>query len=154
MGIQITGIQTTEPSRQERIRVNTDLNALTQVLEWFEQFNPPALPNAVWLQCQLALAEGFTNAVRHAHKGKSSDTPIDIEVTCSPHSIELRIWDSGEAFDMEKNLALPQAQEPEPEGGWGLSLLQKIADVLLYTRTEHQQNCLLIVKQYPCDLNT
>jgi len=47
------------------LQVNTDMNSLTKVLDWFEQLQDLSLPNEVWFQFQLALAEGFTNAVRH-----------------------------------------------------------------------------------------
>jgi len=51
--------------KQISLQVNTDVNALTLVLEWFEQLQDLSLPNEVWFQFQLALAESFTNAVRH-----------------------------------------------------------------------------------------
>ncbi|MDX2213256.1 MAG: anti-sigma regulatory factor [Oculatellaceae cyanobacterium bins.114] len=136
------------------LRTNTDLHALAQVLAWFDQFNHSTIPHSVWLQCQLALAEGFTNAVRHAHKGQPSDTVIDIEVVVLEGCLEIRIWDFGAGFDLEKTLArLSKDVNHEAEGGRGLKLMHRMADVLSYTRTPDQRNCLLIIKKYQTTVN-
>lgn len=127
----------------------SDLKALDQVLSWFDQFNQPTIPKKAWLQCQLALAEAFTNAVRHAHKELPTNIPIDIELTLFPQSLELRIWDQGPPFDLEQRLQkLEQEVDVRAGGGRGIVILQKIADKLSYTRTSDHRNCLLIVKIY------
>ncbi|MFB8788458.1 MAG: anti-sigma regulatory factor [Potamolinea sp.] len=130
-------------------QVPSDLKALEQVLLWFDQLNQPSIPRKIWLQCQLALAEGFTNAVRHAHKELPPTTPIDIEVTLFPHCLEMRIWDQGPPFDLEQWL---RDYEKRPEntggGGRGIVILKKIADKLSYTRMDDNRNCLLFVKNY------
>lgn len=130
-------------------QVPSDLKALDQVLSWFDQFNQPSIPKKAWLQCQLALAEAFTNAVRHAHKELPTNIPIDIELTLFPQSLELRIWDQGPPFDLEKRLQqMEQEVDVGSGGGRGIVILQKIADKLSYTRTDDHRNCLLIVKLY------
>ena len=48
--------------------VPSDLLCLGEVLGKYEEVKPEFINQRVWLECQLALAEGFTNAVRHAHK--------------------------------------------------------------------------------------
>ncbi len=127
----------------------SDIKALEDVLSWFDQLNQPSIPKKVWLQCQLALAEGFTNAVRHAHKGLPTDTVIDLEVSVYPHSLELRIWDQGPPFDLDKWLqAHEQRADANAGGGRGIKILQKIADKLSYTPMDDNRNCLLMVKHY------
>lgn len=144
----VSGIQL-EPTQVVRTQVSTNLQLLKQVLDWFNQFDHQGIPRSVWLQCQLALAEGFTNAVRHAHSGKPAETPIEIEVTCKPQTIELRIWDYGSGFDLEKRLhMLPEPKNQETGGGRGLKIIQQTADVFSYTAVDDQRNCLLIVKKY------
>ncbi len=131
---------------QVRTQVKTDLNSLGQVLSWFEQLACPVLPRTIWLQCQIALAEAFTNAVRYAHRSKPADTPIEIEVTFNRTTLEIRIWDYGAEFDLENFLQKAPLVPEQAEGGRGLRLMEKIADGLAYWRTEDQRNCLLIVK--------
>lgn len=126
----------------------SDLKVLDKVLLWFDQLNQPSIPKKVWLQCQLALAEAFTNAVRHAHKYCSSDVTIDVEVTLFSESLEMRIWDHGAPFDLEQRLKNTEIVNQNVEGGRGLAILDQIADDLSYRRTEDNRNCLLIVKHY------
>lgn len=138
-----------EPSKKVKTLVRTDLGLLAQVLSWFDQFKHPTLPHTVWLQCQLALAEGFTNAVRHAHQDKSSEIPIEIEVSTRSQAIEIRIWDEGSGFDLERSLkTVPAFVDLLAEGGRGLKIIEKTADVFSYTRTLDHRNCLLIIRNY------
>jgi serine/threonine-protein kinase RsbW len=86
------------------LQVNTDLSGLAQVLEWFDQLETLQIPKAVWWKCRLALGEGFTNAVRHAHKHLPMETPITLETIVFPSRIEIRIWDYGEPFNLEEKM--------------------------------------------------
>jgi serine/threonine-protein kinase RsbW len=131
-------------------QAKTDLAELSQVLAWFDNFTESLLPEITFMQCQILLAEGFTNAVRHAHKNYPSHTPIDIEVVMLPQQIEIRIWDYGQPFDMGQKLeSLPARIDTESTGGRGLKLLMLMSGQLSYFRTEDDRNCLLITKQIP-----
>ncbi len=122
---------------------------LAQVLAWFDQFYQPMVPQSIWLECRLALAEGFTNAVRHAHYGKPSATPIEIELILRPDAIELNIWDYGTGFDLETWLKqLPESTDSESAGGRGLKIIQQTADLFSYRAVDQQRNCLCIVKNF------
>lgn len=128
-------------------QARTALDDLTQILAWFDQLACDDISARIWLECQLALSEGFTNAVRHAHREMSVDTPIDIEVTFCAQGFEIRIWDHGPPFDLEQILKqLPDQIYEESEGGRGLKIITMIADQITYTRTADQRNCLLIKK--------
>ena len=132
-----------------QLQVNTACNALGQVLSWFDELKQPTIPQRIWLECQTALAEGFANAVDHAHHQLPSSTPITIEVTIFTYSIEIRVWDCGAAFDLEKQLQqLPDEIDKMAERGRGLSIIQQITDYLSYTRTPDNRNCLLLIKSY------
>ncbi|HEY9610297.1 glycosyltransferase family 2 protein [Allocoleopsis sp.] len=132
-----------------QLQVNTEPKDLSQVLSWFEQLPHLSIPTNVWLECQTALAEGFDNAVRHAHKGLLPETPIHIEVIIFTQSLEMRIWDYGPDFDFEGHLQQMSDEVDEmAEGGRGLGIMQQIADYLSYTRTTDNRNCLLIIKSY------
>jgi len=96
------------------LQVNTDLNALTRVLEWFEQLKDLSLPNEVWWKFQLALAEGFTNAVRHAHKNLPVETPVQLEIMVFNGRLELKVWDCGPYFDFDAKLKETLAADRKP----------------------------------------
>jgi serine/threonine-protein kinase RsbW len=134
-------------------KVNGDLKALDQLLHDFDQLYQPWIPKKDWLQCQLALAEGFTNAVRHAHRHLPPEIPIEVEIVLSQQNMEVRIWDYGSPFDLDGFLKDVARQNDQLAGhGQGLVILQKIAARLSYTRAKGDRNCLLIVKQFSLDL--
>lgn len=135
--------------QQEHLMVKSELRLLNQVQEWFEQFCLQHLSQLGWSKTQLdrlnlALAEGFTNAVRHAHHALPPETTIEIKVYLWIDRLEIRIWDYGKPFD-------PDAiAEPAPGtlqvGGYGWFLLRRLADHVVYERGVDGRNCLLIVK--------
>jgi serine/threonine-protein kinase RsbW len=134
---------------ENHFQVQTDLKALDRILSWFEQLKQPQIPQEIWLRCSLALAEGFTNAVRHAHKNHASDVPIDMQVKIADDTIEIRIWDYGPPFDLEDKLSkMPAQEQNHTEGGRGLQLIQQTTDCFSYTRMPDNRNCLLLVKFY------
>ncbi len=145
-----TRVMTLKLLEAKRIRVHSSLNALNQVLTWFDGFAHSFIPQSIWLQCQLVLAEGFTNAVRHAHKNQPPDTPIEIEVTILDDHLTISIWDYGPENNLGNVIdTLSQEMDQSAEGGRGLKLMKKIADDLSYRRDGSQRNCLVFTKQYP-----
>ncbi|MFB8787822.1 MAG: anti-sigma regulatory factor [Potamolinea sp.] len=131
----------------ERLQVNSDLTVQAQVQKWFEQLclNYISHINSSerqFYRLNLALAEGFSNAVRHAHQELPSETTIEIELAIRDKLIEIRIWDYGKPFNPD---ILP---EPAPgtlcEGGYGWFLLRRLADKVVYERCHDGRNCLLI----------
>ncbi|QIZ70914.1 ATP-binding protein [Oxynema aestuarii] len=136
--------------KQEYLTVESDLTVLTKVQQWFDRFCFQHNFQRYWSENQLyslklALTEGFTNAVRHAHEELPLATPIEIEMTLWDDRLEMRIWDRGEPFNPD---ALP---EPLPgtlqEGGYGWFLLRRLADRVIYERCSDGRNCLCIVKE-------
>ncbi len=133
------------------LQVPTDLNALTQVVQWFNcieaQVKHIQASPLFWMQLQTILMEGVTNAIRHAHWDQPIATPVDIEVQVLDHHLELRIWDHGAPFDLSKKLSeIPEIIDPMQPGGRGLRLIEKMSDQFSYTRSSDDRNCLLIVK--------
>jgi serine/threonine-protein kinase RsbW len=135
--------------QQDHLTVKSELKLLNQVQQWFETFCLQNLPQLGLSEIQLyrlnlALAEGFTNAVRHAHHALPPETTIEIDVSLWIDRLEIRIWDHGKPFN-------PDAiAEPEPGtlqvGGYGWFLLRRLVDNVVYERGADGRNCLLIVK--------
>lgn len=135
--------------RNIKIEVPSDLMALDEVLLQFNQIDRNFISVRDWLQCRLALAEGFTNAVRHAHKNLPRDTPIRIEVFLNQTTMKIQIWDYGPAFNLHNFIAERVKENADwLASGRGIPIINKISDRLDYYRTEQQQNCLLIVKKF------
>ena len=135
--------------RSIKIEVPSDLKALNRVLIQFNQIYQDFIPVRDWLQCRLALAEGFTNAVRHAHKDLPTSIPIEIEVLLKETAMEIKIWDYGAAFDLKAFIAEKSRQQDDwLASGRGLPILNKISDCLEYHRTKQDRNCLVIVKKF------
>ncbi|MEG3895711.1 MULTISPECIES: ATP-binding protein [unclassified Microcoleus] len=93
-----------QPIQKISLQVNTDIKAVAQVLSWVEQLEYLPIPEAVFQQCKLAAIEGFTNAVRHAHKNLPLETPIELEITVFNERLEIKIWDLGKFFDFQAKL--------------------------------------------------
>ncbi|WP_027268869.1 ATP-binding protein [Leptolyngbya sp. PCC 6406] len=132
--------------------VESRLEALLKVQRWFKEVCTSLEAEMPWVRdrfdyLNLALAEGFTNAVRHAHAALPPETPIDIEVSLAINRVDIHIWDRGQPFDPT---GLP---EPEPgslsqTGGYGWFLLRRVTDEVSYRRT-CDRNCLAITQYAP-----
>ena len=137
-------------AKQYHLQVKTELEALKEVLQWFEALVFPLVPQKIGWQCEVALVEAFTNAVRHAHQDLPETTPIDLEVELLPNSLEMRIWDRGQPFDIQAKLRKgeKEANSMEKEGGRGLQFIKKLTDELQYLNLPNRRNCLVMRKHY------
>jgi len=104
------------PIKTIYLQVKTDLSALTEVLQWYDRLSHLPIPKLVWWKCQLALGEGFTNAVRHAHRGMPLTTPIKLEIRVFKQQLEIKIWDYGQPFDFAAKLR--EILDREQINGW------------------------------------
>jgi serine/threonine-protein kinase RsbW len=151
--VDLRGFEQLSVPIKSTFKVKGNLQALDQLLHYFDRLYQPWIPKKDWLQCQLAMAEGFTNAVRHAHKNLPPEIPIEVEIILTQQTVEMRIWDSGPYFDLDGFLKRVTARNDRLSGnGQGLIILQKIAAHLSYTRTNDDRNCLLIVKRFTAEM--
>lgn len=140
------------PLKQLHLRLITDLGALSEVLDRFENIASSRLSRQLYWECQLALAESFTNVVRHAHQDLPQSTPIDVEIALFPRGLEIRIWDFGQPFDWEGQLRnkLQGDRDPWALGGRGLRLIDRVMDDCRYIPAKNgDRNCLILWKQIP-----
>lgn len=132
-----------------QFKVNSNLQELESVLSQFNQIYDEFIPDRDWLKCKLALAEGFTNAVRHAHKNLSMKIPITIEAVLEPTTLVICIWDFGDRFDLNQYIQEKLDKSPSwISSGRGVAILTQIADRLEYQHIEHKGNRLLIIKNF------
>jgi serine/threonine-protein kinase RsbW len=99
------------------------LDAVSDLLDWMERWHPPAMPEALWAQAQTGLVEGFTNAVRHAHRPFDSPPPVRVRLRWDRDGLLIEVEDAGAPFELN-------ADDPEPErtDRWGLILLQGLQE--------------------------
>lgn len=142
-----------QPKQKFYLQVNSDLKSLGHVLEWFTKNTRSYLSEHYFLQCQTMLAEGFTNAVRHAHKNYPPQTLIKIELFLYNRYLEIKIWDTGKPFDLKEKLdvLLQKKEKTAPvdlaEGGRGLQFINALADQFQYIRDiKQERNCLVMQK--------
>jgi serine/threonine-protein kinase RsbW len=127
--------------------VTTNLEDLILVLQWFNQICQSVLSRETLIQAQTALAEAFTNAVRHAHAEKAAEAPIELEVCLGSNQLEICIWDSGPEFDLERCLRSSTLKKrPDAVGGRGIYLITQLTDQFSYRRTTDERNCLRMIK--------
>ena len=132
-----------------QFKVDSNLQALESLLSQFNRIYDDFIPNQDWLKCKLALAEGFTNAVRHAHKQLPTEIQITIEAVLKPTTLEIYIWDLGNPFDLNQYIQDKSKNNNNWLGsGRGVAILTQIADRLEYRHIEKKGNCLLIVKEF------
>jgi anti-sigma regulatory factor (Ser/Thr protein kinase) len=87
-----------------------------------------ALPRAVRDDVLLLMTELVTNAVRHA--GAAPDRMVRLELRQRRGTVRVAVCDGGPGF-------VPGAtcSRPDETGGWGLVLVDRIADRWAVTRT-------------------
>jgi serine/threonine-protein kinase RsbW len=131
------------------LRVGTEIEALVNVLDWFEKNIPSLIPTKASWECQLAMTEGFTNTVKHAHRNLPKETPIELRIILTSNYLEMQIWDLGQPFDLIAKLEEIEQREYKPlelESDRGLSFIKQLTDDLQYIRCQGQ-NCLIMVKR-------
>ena len=123
-----------------RLSVRSDLDEIETVLSWFGQLSDPSVPAELWMQAQLALVEGFTNAVRHAHADLDTPPPVQLSVQVTSQGFCVQILDQGTPFDFEAALATVEqameasAQDPlARDAHWGLVMLLKLRSAYGWT---------------------
>jgi anti-sigma regulatory factor (Ser/Thr protein kinase) len=96
-------------------------------LEEFEGLLPPEKLEDV----RLLVSELVTNSVRHA--GLLPSDQISLTVSASGGSVRGRVCDPGPGFEV------PSKPSPRPDlrGGWGLPIVEKIADRWGVERSRH-----------------
>jgi serine/threonine-protein kinase RsbW len=139
-----------KPIVESYIQVNSDLSALTRIWQWFEGTLKLLITEQSCWECEVAITEGFTNAVLHAHKNLPKQTPIELEVKLFRHALEIRIWDCGQPFDLSaqlKYLHQKNVQPLEREHEMGLLFIEKLTDDMKYVRLKNDRNCLVMRKR-------
>ncbi len=82
-----------------------------------------SLPREILDSLQLLASELVTNSVRHAARLTGRADPIDVRVVATARTVRLEVSDRGPGFDPQ-----PETPTVHSESGWGLYLVEKVAD--------------------------
>ncbi len=95
---------TSQILQNAQIQVDTEVNAIVKVAKWFRQLKLEFIPPKIISECELALTEGLTNALCHAHKHLPKNAPIEVKTTVADNYVEIQICDRGQPFDFQQEL--------------------------------------------------
>lgn len=86
------------------------------------------------LDFSLIVTELMNNAVEHADTGI-----LDAEILLSDQEAVFRLTSGGKSFDPTLTAVMPDIKQDElPEGGYGLALIQALADGMEYERRDNK----------------
>jgi len=92
----------------------------------------------------LIVTELMNNAVEH-----STAESLEAEIRLSDHEAVFLLISAGECFDPTQSVAMPDLEDGElPEGGYGLALIQALADGMEYER-QGNRNMVTLRKTFP-----
>ena len=129
------------------LTINSTFSEVRQASALLQQFCVEHdIPIETQGHLELMLVEAVNNVVEHAYEHQA-DGKILIELEKTADHAEIKITDQGTAAPgsvMIEGSKLPDANKL-PEGGWGLCLIQALADTIEYFRyTDH--NILVLTK--------
>ncbi len=95
---------------------------------------------------RLALAEAYSNVVRHAHEAKPH-LPVVMCLEIQDREMALEIWDLGEGYD--PNSYRTPSPEDRQEHGYGWMILNRLMDRVEYQPQVNGRNCLRLAANLP-----
>ncbi|QPN66061.1 ATP-binding protein [Synechococcus sp. CBW1006] len=125
------------PGGDRERRFASHLDAIAELLDWFEQQQPAGVDPMVWIQAQTALVEAFTNAVRHAHATLLPPPEVVVRLDCTSGTLRLCIHDQGDPFDMEAAWSEPEEGADSDDGSEDLPSLDDDGLPILPMRDAH-----------------
>ena len=130
-----------------KLNINSTFSEVRQASELLQKF---CVEHDITIETQgqleLILVEALNNVVEHAYEGQAGGN-ILIEIENVDSNTVIKITDQGLAAPgtvMIEGSTLPD-ENKLPEGGWGLCLIQALADTIEYFRySDH--NTLVLTK--------
>ena len=129
---------------KSELHVPSDLNFINIAEQWLFGCLQLQLGESVdWIKqsgrLRLVLTEGYSNAVRHAHKNKPGLT-ILLRLELKDRDLSIEIWDYGEGFDL--STYFPPNPTEKQEGGYGWLIMNRLMDKVEYKLQVNGANCL------------
>lgn len=98
-------------------------------------------------QLDLIMVEAVNNVIEHAYQMEAGHE-VGVRLMYQSHQVELVVSDRGHTMPEDVHKGNHDIQDPFalPEGGWGLSLIQAMADSFHYVTDEHGNHLHIIKK--------
>ena len=136
---------------KSELHVPSDLSFINIAEQWLFGCLQLQLGESVdWIKqsgrLRLVLTEGYSNAVRHAHKNKPGLT-ILLRLELKDRDLSIEIWDYGEGFDL--STYFPPNPTEKQDGGFGWLILNRLMDKVEYQLQVNGANCLKLETTLP-----
>jgi serine/threonine-protein kinase RsbW len=129
---------------QDQKIIDSDIDNIAGTRHWAAQHAKAAgFDKDAVFAIELAVGEAVTNIIRHAYDNQPGQK-IHLSLTIDDTKFSLRILDFGRKFN-PANLPPPNLDSPR-EGGYGIFLMKKVMDEVIYDTTLPQGTQLDIIK--------
>lgn len=136
------------PLARHDMQISSDLSELARVRTFVGQLLGKipcsSLSEEVKSQLALAVHEALTNIMKHAYQGRP-DQRIQMEVELCPEKITFRLCHWGKGFEPGE-IGPPDFVEDSRQPGFGLYIIDQVADEVRYLRDAHGKNSVYLVK--------
>jgi phosphoserine phosphatase RsbU/P len=145
--VAIKAVEVRRPLARSELEIRSDLEDLRRarafVREFSRQVPGDLLDQDKVAGRELAANEAASNIMKHAYHGRT-DQRIELEADAYPDRVSIRLHHLGDSFD-PATVPLP-ALDGSRESGFGLYLMAKTVDEVLYSRDERGWNCITLIK--------
>ena len=126
--------------------VKENLNGVNEFVE--ESLNKLSCDIKTRMQIMIAVEEVFVNIANYAYESGSGDVSVDIAVSESPETIEIKFTDEGIAYNpLEKeDPDIHSDVDSRPIGGLGIFMTKQIMDEITYENIDGK-NVLTLKKK-------
>ncbi len=147
VAVRIGGKPEEKKGIEMNLLINSDLGELTKTRQFVREAasnlpNYPLIGESVE-QMELAVTEAVTNIIEHAYCNKSGNK-IELVAERFADGIQIALHHWGEGFD---SLTIPPpAFDGTRDGGFGLFIISKCVDTVIYSRDKQNRNTILLIK--------
>ena len=134
-----------------RLRWQSEASVLPEVeaeLDRLRPYLPVVDDTGTWLmQVQLAVTEVVSNIIRHSYAQRTGG--IHGLVALYPDRLQIELFDRGEAYAPREIPSLDFGPTKPPESGYGLPILHRVMDTVVYERLSDGHNHWRLARSLP-----
>lgn len=131
-----------------KVIISSDFSNVATVSTNLKEFcEHHKIPEETIVFVDIMLIEAINNIIEHAYKGESNHL-VDVEFKFIDNLLRICLRDTGVFFSGYNNFYKAEIPDENslPERGWGLGLINSIADKVTYSR-QNDVNLLILEKR-------